>query len=187
MAGGRPARAGTLALGLVLLAGLLAGCAKPSVEFVSYKDPYFPEKIHIQFEDCAYWIEPGGDIRVAGRATQTTDNGTITHYLLVHIFWKPKPGKTYANATATDATYRYILAGDDGAALYLGTGFAFPRDPSAGKMLVGLDQARLRLESKRGEVPDLLGDTRLSGKVVARNDAAQAVDLIREAELRVNP
>lgn len=170
-------------LTLAAAAGFCAGCAQSAVTFVSYKDPYFPEPYRVAFKDCAYWIDAGGDIHAVGRATQETESGTLTQYLHVRLFWRPKPGKTFTNSTATDATLRYVVAGDNGTVTYAGTGFAFPKQKFGGAMEFGIESGYLRIESHTGEVPDLFGDTRLSGTFVAHKDAGTAANMIRDAQL----
>jgi hypothetical protein len=171
------------AVTLAALAGLHSGCAPSNMKFVSYKDPYFPETYDVAFKDCAYWIDVSGDVHAVGRATQETDGGKFTQYLDVRLFWRPVPGKTFTNSTATDATLRYVVAGEKGSATYVGTGFAFPKQKSGGVLEVAIESGYLRLDSHSGEGPEMLGDTRLKGVLVARKDAGEAANMIRDAEL----
>lgn len=168
---------------LAALAGCLAGCAQGSVRFVSYKDPFFPEPYNVTFSDCAYWTDASGDIQAVGRATQETDGGTVTQYLDVRLFWRPKPGKTFTNSTSTDATLRYTVVSAQSTATYVGTGFAFPKQKLGGVMELSIESGRLRLAAHTGEGPDLLGDTRVAGTLRAHPDAGAAANMIRDARL----
>ena len=181
----RRARVFRLSLGLVpaLAVGVLTGCATSTVQLVSYKDPYFPERVHIPLSDGAYWTDASGDIHAAGRGTTQTDQGIATHYLCVHRFWSPKPGKTHVEESMTDATLRFCVATESGVVVYTGTGFVLPKKRLGGGLEITIESARLRLESRRGDLPDLFGNSRLSGTLLAREDPDAATDLIREAEL----
>ncbi len=165
------------------LASLLAGCSSSTVQLVSYKDPYFPEKYHVSILHCAYRAEPSGAIRAVGRAVQDTKQGITTQYLCVHIFWQPKPGKTPADSTTTDALLEYVVATSSGVAVYTGTGFAYPQKALDGSLDIALESGRLRLQSHSGDLDDLFGNTQISGRLTARNDPGTAATLIREAEL----
>ena len=180
-----PTRTARLCLGLVpaLAAGLSAGCATSTVLLVSYKDPYFPERIHIALSDGACWTDASGDIHAAARGTTQTAQGTATHYLCIHRFWSPKPGKTHAEESMTDATLRYCVSTENGVLVYTGTGFVFPKKRLTGGLEINIESARLRLESRSGDLPDIFGNSRLTGTLLARDDPDAAADLIRQAEL----
>jgi hypothetical protein len=165
------------------------GCGRPSarIELISYKDPYFPEPYAVQFAECAYQIDACGDYHIVGRATDSPGNpgnGAITQLLHVHLFWKPTPGKTFADETSNDATIRYAIITDSGTAVYAGTGFVYPKHRWFDSDVVGkLECAQLRLESQFGDAPDLLGDTRLTGILVAEQNRNLTVEVRRELEL----
>jgi hypothetical protein len=179
----RPRIAGLL---LALLAGLPLGCGGSTLRLTSYRDPYFPETIRVDLASCAYRTEPGGGLHIAGRGTQITDQGATTQYLCIHIFWTPKPGKTPAEKTTTDALLRYVVATNTGVAVYTGTGFAYPEKTLSGDLNIALESGRLRLESRSGDLDDFLGSTEITGQLIARNDPPTAVTLIRETELLAN-
>lgn len=180
----RPRYAGVvLSVSLALLAGAAAGCHSSSFQIVSYKDPYFPEHYRTALTDCVYRTDPSGDVHAVGRATRATEQGTTRQYLYIHMFWQPKPGKTPAEQSATDATFRYVVTTNTGATTYAGTGFVFPQQRAGGHLEIAIESARLHLESQRGEVGDVLGDSRLTGTLIARRDPPAAANLIREAEL----
>lgn len=169
------------------IAVIAFGCHSPSsFRVTSYKDPYFPETYAVQFSPAAYRVGPDGDVHIAGKsATASRDRGDIRQWIYVHGFWRPRPGKTFANSTATDCTLRYVIASPGGTAVYEGTGFIYPLKPTNGQALVArMESASLRLVRKIGEPSEILGDSRLVGDFQAAPDAAQAVDLQREAEIR---
>ena len=181
----RQARAAGLGLVLAALGALLTGCGlKPSVvQLVSYKDPYFPEPYRVELRDCTYRIDASRDVHVIARAAHDSDEAT-TQYLHLHVYWRPHPGKTPADATTSDATLRYVVASENGVAVYTGTGFALLRRRWGDRLEVALESARLHLTSKTGDLPDPLGETRISGKLWARADAAATVAVDREMTLK---
>jgi len=167
---------------LVLGAGLVSGCASSVIELTSYKDPYFPEHYQARLDECAYYLDPDGDIHAVGRSQHNDEHGTLTQLVHVHIFWKPWPGKTPADQTATDAVIRYILARPSGRAVYEGTGFAFPRKQRGGELQIAIESAALRPLSQSGELPDVLGTARLVGLLRAVDRPGTAAHLIREMD-----
>ncbi len=184
---------------LVIDTGMLAAvlfvgaCQRAETRFVSYRDPYFPAAFHVTCENCAYRVSPAGDVFVAGHALREAKpgigepqveppGGRADEYLQVHIFWKPHPGKTWVESTMTDATLTYTVCNEQGTLTYVGTGFVYPHRTAAG-MEFDVESGRLRLVARSGEIPDTLGDTRLTGTMHARQDAAATVDLIREAQV----
>lgn len=173
-----------------VLAGVLAGplgCARPTseIEFVSYKDPYFPEPYRVVFVECTYRVDADGDLHIAGRAdfdSDQRDAGAITQYFHAHVFWQPRPGRTFANSTTTDATIRHVIVTADGMAAYAGTGFIYPRRRRGGLLTAKIETANLRLEAQTGDAPELLGDARLRGTLRARRDDHATLDLVRRLE-----
>lgn len=175
-----------LTLALLLSASVAAGCRGPasSVELRSFRDPYFPEPYQLDLPGCVYRLDAGRDIHVAGK-THSADgpHGSVTQYLHVHIYWKPNPGKTPADDSTSNALVRYVVVTPKGAAEYLGTGFAYPAGKPGKRLTVKLESVYLRPELVEGEVPDLLGQTHLSGQLVANCQPTAAAQLIRESEL----
>ena len=173
---------------LVLPCGLFVGCGQhvSEIELISYKDPYFPEPYTVVFDECAYRQDADGDLHIVGRASVEPDDyqaGPLTQLIYVHVFWQPKPGVTFANATTTTAIIRYVIVSADGTATYSGTGFTCPKSRKGRQLQVPIEAANLRLESRFGDAPEWLGDARLSGVLWAEEDAHTAVDLMRALEL----
>jgi hypothetical protein len=169
-----------IAVGLLVL----TGCASSRLSVTSYQDPYFPETYHAAVRDAVYDVGPTGDIHAVGKAESQTDAGRTTQYLHVHIFWKPHPGKTWAESSTTDAVLRYVLVTDKGSATYTGTGFAFPKKARWGDDYdITVESARLRLESKTGDMPDVLGPAQLTGRLHVRHDEPAAAHQVRDAQL----
>lgn len=108
----------------------------------------------------------------------------VAHYLSVRMFWRPQPGRTPANSTTMNVILRYVVAGPEGTLVYTGTGFAYPKGDAGETLRVALESGRLQLESRHGAMRDGLGNSRVTGKLIARHDRAEAASWLREAELK---
>lgn len=172
---------------LAAIAGLSGGCAKPggALHVVSFADPYFPESSKIELSDCAYRVDHGGDLHFSAHTTKTGADGAVEGWLHVHVYWKPKPGKTPDDPSAADALVRYLVKGPAGTRLYTGSAFVYPKRSRWSDLLSAeIEAARLQPVQEAGEPPTSLGDTRLSGEIRARSDEGAALDVARQIDLR---
>lgn len=168
-----------------LMLGLIVGCggARSVLELTSHRDPYFPEAYVIDWTECAYWIEPSGDIHLAGCTTSNEgEEDELTQYVHVHMYWKPFPGRTHSNASATNALIHYVVARKDGTGCYTGTCFAYPRGKPGQTLKVAVESGRLRLDTNGGTIEDFLGSAHVAGTLIARPDEVTAAELIRAME-----
>ncbi len=182
-------RAAAAVMLIPLLLCLLAGCRLPDseVRLVSYKDREFPEPYGIRFTDCTYRTEPTGDYHIVARVAREpgdSNSGAITQYMHIHLFWKPRPGRTFVNRSTIDATLRYVIVTDAGTVEYSGTGFVYPKHPRrSDKLIAEIESARLKVASLVGEPTEMLGDSRLTGVLVATFDPSRTLDLLHEMNL----
>jgi hypothetical protein len=182
-----PGKAELCATIAIALLALCAGCAKSGGELhvLSFADPYFPEPSTIDLSDCTYRIDHGGDIHFTAHSTKTGVDGATEGWLHVHVYWKPKPGKTPDDPTAADALVRYLVKGPGGSRLYTGSAFVYPERSRWHDLLTAeIEAARLQPVQEAGEAPTSLGDTRLSGVLKAREDNGAALDVARQIDLR---
>lgn len=138
---------------------------------------------------CAHWRDAGGNLHVVAEAQRLgsgPDAAIYTQILHIEMFWRPYPGKTPSNRTATDATLRYVVSTPHGAAEYTGTGFVWTKQPRFGGLRVGLERAELRLSARTGTIEDVLGEVRLSGVLYPAADQSRAVALLREADIALS-
>jgi hypothetical protein len=173
-------------LAVVVAMVALAGCAPSRVQVVSFQDPYFPERYPIELEEAFYDLGPTGDLYIVARHIGPGEHGATHHYLNLHVFWPPRPGKTPAESSTTDAVVQYVVATELGAAVYEGTGFVYGPVERQGTLELDLESSQLRLTSRTGNMPDVLGPARLTGKLIAKHDEPLAADRQREAELVAN-
>ncbi len=157
----------------------LAGCGTPGMALRSVQgkgtlDPDFTTRCYIPTEEKA-----GADVYLTDLSPELwrpdSDlrgiSGTIVH---VHLFLRPKAGKTPQAETASNLNIRYVVIGKGAVGVYAGGGFLLPSGtPGDETFGVRIDRASLRL-SRAGEgFKDLLGPCELSGRFRAeRNEAA---------------
>ncbi len=181
------------ALAVLLPVAILSGttgCAGRSgvLKVVSYLDPYFPETYSVKLAEGAFRIDSGGDTHLLARASGAEPQPTLEQFVHVHLFWRPKPGKTHDDPSTVDSVIRYVVRSPGGVAVYEGTGFVYARrDRLTGRVSAEIENARLQLHRIDGDVPDILGESRLSGKILARDDGHAAVDLLRSVDLAAGP
>jgi len=164
------------------------GCTQHSslLRLASYKDPYFPERFQMTPDECVFRRDPSGDVQIAGRASYVGPDGArIEQIFHIHVFWTPRPGKTFDNPTSTNATIQYLVETPGGTVVYSGAGFAYARKKRfRHDLYISVESGRLAPSFHRGEAPDLLAQTRITGELVAREDAARTVELRRDLSLK---
>lgn len=171
----------------IAIAAVLVGCGArhSSVKIKSYKDPYFPETYGVNFDECVFRTDAGGDYHLVALAIrQTEGGGEIRQYLDVHVYWKPVPGKTPSNPSTLDATLCYTIQSPSGVAIYRGSGFVYLKKRRWSDKLIGaLESGSLRLDTQIGGTAEFIGDSTITGTLIARPDSNRAVDLMREIEI----
>ncbi len=95
----------------------------------------------------------------------------VGQVLYVEMLWKPRPGSTPLDASATNVSVTYIIFSNGEMGVYTGGGFAMPSGRSGrdGKTLSFRD-ATLRLDEATDGFVDLLSPARLEGTIVADHD-----------------
>lgn len=179
-------RAGVLAAFGLALGGLAVGCASGSadVKLTSFKDPYFPEPLSVKFHGAKYWYGPDKDLHIICRNERADAHGRteLREYLLVQMYWRPNPGRTFSDPTATNASIQYVVATAEGVASYRGAGYAYPNDPPADRATYALETGQMTIESTQGDVPEVLGPSRITATIDAPRDDNGAARWIREME-----
>ncbi len=108
-------------------------------------------------------------------------SGQIIH---MHMFVRPKPGRTPIASTAISATVRYVIIAEGRVGLYSGAGFLFPSGKPGDNVLGGsISKADLRLERATPGFVDRLGPAHLSTSFNAVLDEPLADELHRRLEV----
>ncbi|MBI5864518.1 MAG: hypothetical protein HZB38_08425 [Planctomycetes bacterium] len=172
----------------ILFAAALPGCKSAErLDAVSFVDPYFPEPISLAIDRCAYRKDRSNDIHIAGEGMAELPNGAVAQWIDLHLYWRPKPGKTHDDPTTADAVIRLLVDAPDGPQLYAGSAFVYMDKPlfGGGKLLAKIESARLRPVRESDGGAGRLGDATLQGKLTVRDDPAAALEINREFERRV--
>jgi hypothetical protein len=184
----RGARRPSAALSLAGCLLVISGCAarRSSLQVTSYGDPFFPETYRITLDRCAYRVASDGDTHIVAYAAHQPEDAKrapIEQMLHVHMFWKPWPGKTSDDPTATDALIGYAIRTDRGVTAYRGSGFVYVREPLFGdERIVQIESGRLHPVSRSNGETALLGDSRVVGELRARADPALVMDIARRVD-----
>jgi hypothetical protein len=104
------------------------------------------------------------------------DPNRTSQTVRIEVFWRPRPGTTYADSTQTNAQISYCLVTGPHAVTYEGAGFVFLRPSRDGKTLSGeVESATLVPAHFSGDAADLFGPCHLRGTFTAREDRARVV------------
>jgi hypothetical protein len=182
----------------LLAATLLAGCSlvglrSPSgkakvvgVETGARLSPSFPTRAYtnsdadtadiyltdLSAEDLTALLENPGDPDVSGQ---------LVH---VHMFVRPKPGRTPIEPTAISATVRHVIVAGGQVGLYTGAGFMFPSGTPGDKVFGGsITRADLRLQRATPGFTDRLGPAEMTISFAAKRDEELSDELHRRIEL----
>lgn len=183
----RPASLASLAL--LALVGT-AGCQRPgpALRFVAHTGSDARQRYTVRVPQACYDRDAAGDLRFAAHTSSTLpDNpeaGRVDQYLWLRLTWVPIPGKTYDNPSAINCLIEYLIRTPTGQARYSGTGFAYPyHQRFSDAIRLSIERADLHLQSRTGDIPDLLGNARLTGTLIARPDAATCTDIRRRMQI----
>lgn len=166
---------------LTLGAAILAGCSRPilssGVRVRSVDHPVVfapaiassgyrsenPSSADIYFSDI-----PLGQLAAADSLEGLS--GSIVH---MHMFLRPKPGKTPVERTASTVTIRHIVLADGEIGLYGGGGFLFPSGKPGDDSFGGsVKEGSVRLLASTPGFVDRLGAAEFSAGLVAPEDEA---------------
>ena len=100
----------------------------------------------------------------------------MSQLLQVEVFWRPRPGTTYAESTQTNANIVYCLISGRDCITYEGAGFVSFSESRDGETLTGMIESAALYPARMVNAPaDLFGPCRLSGTFLARKDRAAVV------------
>lgn len=174
-----------------VFAALLAvgsiGCNRASsLTLTSYRDPYFPESYELHPDTCVYRKDRSGDYHVLAHSVHAAEGEStqpVEQWMHVHVYWRPRPGKTVDDPSSLDATLTYVVSSGDTKSSYSGSAFAYPdKARYSDDLILSIEGARMTPASAP-PTGELLGATRVVGKVRAQSDATRSVDLQRQMQL----
>lgn len=176
---------------LILAAGTLSGCGlfkgtAGAIEVRSLSDD--PVTLASDFTTGLFTYDEDTG---AGASFMLTDvplddlfagkvsSGQILH---VQVLWIPLAGSTPMDASATNASIRYVVVADGEVGVYSGAGFAMPLDDLNDKRVtISLRDATLQLQDSTAGFNDLLSPANLSGNFKTQRDDRRARQMNRAA------
>lgn len=106
-------------------------------------------------------------------------NGQMLH---VQLLWLPKAGSTPMEASATNASLRYVVIANGEVGIYSGAGFAMPEQSlESSKVTLTLRDASLQLQESTAGFADLLSPAQMTGSFTAIRDEQKTRQLNRAA------
>ena len=100
-------------------------------------------------------------------------SGKVTNGQLLHVqlLWLPKAGSTPMEASATNASIRYVVISGGEVGVYSGAGFAMLGDSLDSKRVsLSLQDATLQLQESTPGFRDVLSPAHMTGTFTARRD-----------------
>lgn len=193
------------------------GCRSTPTRFeiLSFRRPQAPERLSERFDpgsfavnargnwDIVFEIPPTlivlGDPEIAARG-ETTEGAAapspptadrevwMSQIILVNVFWRPRPGKTHAESTQTDATILYNLMTGGEVIAYEGAGFVYFKQSRDGMTIKGrIESSDLTPQRHVNRPDDLFGPCRIRGTFTARKDRKHVVSILKKLRRRLGP
>ncbi|MBI5764954.1 MAG: hypothetical protein HZA51_15665 [Planctomycetes bacterium] len=148
---------------------------------MSFKNPTGQERYSESFPDGHYAIAANRNLvftfQIAPREVlgsselSKSADARFCQYVRVEIFWKPRPGTTYADSSQTNANITYCLISGKDSITYEGAGFAYMSKSWDGKAVTGqIESSTLVPAHVIGDPTDLFGPCHLKGSFTAREN-----------------
>ena len=202
---GRPATAGMLAAALLALVALPGcgltrplGIGSPSgLSVRGQVDPTGPV-IRLQGDFDRAWYRHD-DPNTATFVLLDGPEDAPRQAAVLRLFWRPRPGLTPLERTATNSTCALLIFAQRGRALggtpgpdfgevgiYTGAGFLQPAAAPGGATLTAeVWEATLRLDTGSAGFADLLGQATMSGSFQAQRNPAKVGQLLKDLQRAV--
>jgi hypothetical protein len=176
-------------------AGLLtaSGCADPTTVLVieTHQNPARPVLLHERFDEAWFASDARGNWDIVLRAARPSPveaGGELIEIFHARIFWRPRPGTSYAERTQTNAQFCYALIDVDRAISFEGTGFIYPvLDRTGVEMRGKVESGTLTPTRRAGDARDPLGACRITGRFTARQHRARVVEALTLIRHRLGP
>ncbi len=176
-----------------------AGCQPIETRFdvLSFKNARKPERFSQRFLNGAFMVnarrnyaivfELGGDdskkseTDVSDAVSDAEPSETpMTQLIYIEVFWKPRPGTTYADPTQTNADVSYALVSGKDVVTYEGAGFVFFQTSRDSRTITGqLESATLVPARFVNDPKDLFGPSQMKGSFTAHEDRKRVTEVQR--------
>ena len=179
------------------------GCRPVDTRFqvVAFRDPAHPETLSEHFNRGSFLINAENNYEIvfeippasisSSQPAATDQNGNfaeaepvwMSQFIHIEVFWRPRPGTTYAESTQTNANILYCIATGDGAISYEGAGFVYLDLSRDGQRLSGTLESSTLYPARFTKAPtDLFGPCRMTGTFQAlrgRPEVARVQQILR--------
>jgi hypothetical protein len=168
---------------MAIAAGAGGGCRSligsapgGSLQVTSVTQP--PTRLGASLQTAIYSHDPlaATTIMLADVPPQRLLEGDFREAQVFHVelLWRPKPGSTPVDRTATNISIRHVIFSGGQVGVYGGAGFAIPAgDPGDRSLSIEIRDASLRLLDATPGFADLLSPAQLTGRLTVRHDRAQ--------------
>lgn len=199
----------TPALLLAVCLAAPAACTRAPTEFsvTSYVQPDAPEVFTERFPDGVFRLDGMRNVHIAFeipatavRVQRPPDTATapadepdagnddaadevwMSQIILIEVLWRPRPGKTFAERTQSNASIVYCLITGQSAVSYEGSGFVYFSEEDDGATIEGrIESSTLYPVRFIGEPNDLFGPCHMVGTFTARQSGTAVTDVQQRA------
>lgn len=150
-----------------------------------------PELYYEDFDESYFRLRDGGLVDlVLRKQTRAAADQTrkIVQIIVLRSYWKPFPGRTYANDSMLNANLCYVLIKGDSAISYEGGGFFQYTEKNGGEVITGkLECGDLQPLRRVGGDLSTFERARISGKFKARRDDRRTTQIINRIDYLLGP
>lgn len=198
-----------MVLPLAAIVLCVVGCRSTDTKFqvVTFRDPNHPETLterfdgggsftlnadgnyHIVFEIPPTLIQPElSDESDSSEHPQTALPVWASQFIHIEVFWRARPGTTYAESTQTNANILYCVITGEDAISYEGAGFVYVALSRDGNRLGGTLESSTLFPARFAKDPrDLFGPCRVTGTFQATRDRREVVTVQRTLRRLLGP
>ncbi len=161
------------------------------VEVTDIRSDAAPQLHYEDFDESYFRRRDGGLVDVVLRKqTRATADQTrkIDQIIVLRAYWKPFPGRTYANDSMLNANLCYVLIKGDSAISYEGGGFFQYGEKNGGEVITGkLEGGDLQpLRAVGGDLV-IFERARITGKFKARRDDRRTTRIMNRIDQLLGP
>ena len=161
------------------------------VEVTDIRSDATPQLHYEDFDESYFRMRDGGLIDlVLRKQTRATADQTrkIVQIIVLRSYWKPFPGRTYANDSMLNANLCYVLVNGDSAISYEGGGFFQYVEKKGGEVITGkLECGDLQPLRAVGGDLGIFERARITGKFKARRDDRRTTQIINQIDQLLGP
>ncbi len=179
---------------VVAAAAGLGGCRSAPfnrVEVTDIRSDRSPRLEYQDFDESYYRVREGGlvDVVLRSRGRSTADQTRkIVQIIVLRSYWKPIPGRTYANDSMLNASLCYVLIKGDSAISYEGGGFFQYAEKKGGEVITGkLECGDLQPLRAVGGDLGIFERARISGKFKAHRDDRRTTQIMNRIDQLLGP